>query len=94
MEFTNEDCSTTWWYSETVIKYKSTIDTYEAYLPDHCTMVEFSSLDEDYRVVANYLALCTVISFLSIIYYTITCMQLGVHGHSYNISKQCLAHHQ
>ena len=45
IEFTNEDRSNTWWYSETIIEYKSTIDTYEAYLPDHCTMVEFSSLD-------------------------------------------------
>ena len=52
MEFTNEDGSTTWWLGS-VTKYNRASDTYEAYFPDDCTTVEFSSLDEDYRVVSK-----------------------------------------
>ena len=52
MEFTNEDGSTTWWAGK-VTKYNSVRDTYEAYFPDDCTTVEFSSHDEDYRVVTK-----------------------------------------
>ena len=52
MEFDNEDGSTSWW-TGTVTKYKSASDTYMAYFADDCTTVEFSPLDEDYRLVTN-----------------------------------------
>ena len=52
MEFNNEDGSTTWWGGK-VTNYKTESDTYEAYFPYDCTTVEFSSLDDDYRLVAS-----------------------------------------
>ena len=51
MEFYNEDDSTSWWRE--VTNYKAENDTYEAYFPDDCTTVGFSSLDDDYRLVAS-----------------------------------------
>ena len=53
MEFTNEDGGSTTWWPGTVTKYKSTSDTYEAYFPDDYTTVEFSSFDDDYRVITD-----------------------------------------
>ena len=52
MEFTNDDGSTTWWPG-TIMKYKSTSDIYEVYFPDDCTTVEFSSFDEDCRIISK-----------------------------------------